>query len=41
MRDMEALAREWNREAARHGSGIENRAHTAQPRRDLALQVCF
>jgi len=41
MGDMKALARERNREAARPGSGIENRAHTAQPRRDLALQVCL
>src|SRR6516162_4140446 len=39
MGDMKALARERNREAARPGSGIENRAHTVQPRRDLALQV--
>jgi hypothetical protein len=41
MGDMEALARERNREAARPGSGIENRTHADQPRRDLALQVCL
>jgi hypothetical protein len=37
MGNMQALARERNREAARTGSGIENSAHAAQPRRDLAL----
>ena len=39
MGDMEALARERNREAAGPGSGIENRAHTPQPILDLAVQV--
>jgi len=41
MGDMEALARERNREAAGPGSCIENRAHTAEAMLNLAVQVCL